>query len=566
MSMSDTPTPTPNDGSNRASNALGDLRQRVGSASSGFNQSQKVRMVMVFVGVAGAVLAYSFLSTQTTWAPLMSQLSPEDAAVVTEALAAKGIEFQLADGGSTVQVAQDAVYQARVDIAEVQMPSSGKIGYGILDNQSLTTSEFGQRVGFQRAMEGEMAKTIEAIDGVELATVHLALPRSDAFVLDDQEASASVMVTTGKEVTLRSKQVQAIVNLVASGVEGLTAARVTVADNKGNVLAAPGGVTASGSGDDATEMYESSVSNSIEDMLAAAVGPGHSRVTVAAELDYDAKSVVTESFTAPEPVTAGTPLAATEVTKTETYNGAGGANGNAGQLGPDGTPIGGDAAAAGTDYNLNERNVTNALNKVTETTNEAPGKVQRMSVAVVLDENKVTDAALIPEIEGLVAAAAGIDPTRGDIVAVTRLPFDEQVSKALEADLKEKAAIETGLPIWVYGAGGVALLAVIGLLIVLRKAKKSRPEVIEALALPAGDSDRLVTLNATPRAAGNRTGTLVGAGVGSAGLGAGRGGGLSTAEPSAERREVLGELIDNQPDEVAQLLRSWLGDRREVTR
>lgn len=565
MSMTDTsPNPT-GDGARGSAASINELRQRVASAAGGFSQGQKARMAIVFVGVAGAVLAYSFLSTQTSWAPLMTGLSAEDASAVTQALTAKGIDYQLAEGGGTIQVPQDVVYQARVDIAEVQMPSSGKVGYGILDNQSLTTSEFGQRVGFQRAMEGEMAKTIEAIDGVEVATVHLALPRSDTFVLDEQEASASVMVTTGKDVTLRSSKVQAIVNLVASGVEGLSADRVTVADDKGNVLAAPGGVTSTGGGDDASDAYESAVSNQIEDMLAAAVGPGHARVTVAAALNFDAKSVVNETYTAPTAPNPEQPLAATEDTKTETYTGGSAATTPEGPLGVDGTQTGTNTTGGGTDYQRSDRKVTNALNKVTETINEAPGTVERMSVAVVLDQEKV-EAAAIPDIEALVKAGAGLDETRGDAVQVVRLPFDKTVTKALQEDLKGAAAAKQALPVWMFGAVGVALAAVIGLVLVLRKARKAESDVIEALALPAGDGDRVVTLNATPRA-GDLGGTGSG-GLGTAGLGglSAGGRGVAVAEPSVERREVLGELIDNQPDEVAQLLRSWLGDRREVTR
>src|SRR4051812_17493835 len=160
MTMTDTTSGSGDTNPKTPLETVAAAREQIQKLAGGFTRNQRFGMILVFVAVVGLVLGTSFLRSQTDWAPLMSQLDPADAAAITKALEAKGTPFELSDGGTTVMVPQDVVYQSRIDVADVAMPSSGKVGYGILDNQSMTTSEFGQRIGFQRAMEGELAKTI----------------------------------------------------------------------------------------------------------------------------------------------------------------------------------------------------------------------------------------------------------------------------------------------------------------------------------------------------------------------------------------------------------------------
>ena len=381
MSMTDPTNEAPRSG---AAANLAALKDRAGKVSGAFDRKQRTVMAAVFAATIGAVLAFSFLGSRTDWAPLMTNLAADDASAVTKQLDSLGTEYRLADGGATVEVPSDVVYQTRIDIASVDMPSSGKVGYGILDNQDITSSEFSQRIGFQRAMEGELAKTIEAIDGVNVATVHLAIPKNDTFALDEQKATASVMVKTAPGKTLAGRQVQAIVNLVSGGIEGLAPTDVTVADGDGNVLAAPGTAPGSGAGGDAAEMtshYETTLASSIEDMLGSVVGPGKAKVTVAAALDFDSTSSTTETYSAPTTIVAGEALAVNESIKTETYSGDGTGSGAAGILGPDGLPLTsstqGAAGAAGSGYQRNENQGNNAANKGVENTNKAHGAGER---------------------------------------------------------------------------------------------------------------------------------------------------------------------------------------------
>ncbi|MEZ5321054.1 MAG: flagellar basal-body MS-ring/collar protein FliF [Microthrixaceae bacterium] len=550
-------------------NAVRDKAREVGGA---FEPRTRMMMGIAFAVTIALVLGYSMFGNRTQWAPLMTNVSAQDAGAVTKQLESDGTPYQLADGGSTIQVPSDQVYKARISIAGAD--TSAKTGYAILDNQDITSSEFSQRIGLQRALEGEMEKTIEAIDGVSAASVHLAIPKSDAFVLSTQKATASVMVQTGGR-TLSDRQVRSITNLVAGGVEGLSPGDVTVADAHGKLLASPAGGTDAAPGGDGAEQlatFERQLASSIEDMLGRIVGDGKAKATVTADLDFDSTKSVSESYAPPSTLVTGEALAVNESTKSETYSGTTAANAGSGILGPDGQPLNAtDANGSGSGYQLNEKQVNNAVNKVVETTNKAPGAVRRLSVAVVVDD-KAVSATELPELQNLVSAAAGITPSRGDTVAVSR--FEMKPDSTTKQQLSELAfrerqnAAARSLPPWILAALGVMALALLGLVVtVLRgRRRKGEPEVVDLTDEHVGSTE---DATAAARPADTSTATSAEEEVASleeALAAASAQHPTDNVDPGSERREVLGELIDNQPDEVAQLLRSWLGDRREVPR
>ena len=552
-----TTTPQPTD----PGQALGQLRERVTRLLSGFSRGQRFTLAVAAGAVVLLVLGVSWVGSNVAMAPLYTQLNPDDIGAITKELAAKDVPYELTDGGTTIAVPQDQVYQLRADLAGTALPSSGTVGYGVLDNQGLTTSEFGQRVGFQRAMEGELGKTIEAINGIETAVVHLAIPRDEVFALDAQKASASVLVKTNG-AKLDAEQVQAIRNLVSSGIEGMVPEDVSIADDKGHVLAAPGGASASGGsgGAESQADFQNQLANQIETLVAASVGPGKVKATVAADLDMDQTTSTKESFTPTELAPGATGvIPMQESTKTETYGAGGGAPDTQGQLGSADPAALAAAGTANGGYSLDEAQRVNAVNKEVSTTNKALGTVKRLSVAVIIDESAVTEAQL-PALQQLVNSAAGIDTARGDTVALTRLPFDTTVQQELQKELKDKAPAAEASSILLYAvAGGLALLIAIATFIVLRRRKRDLRE-LEALADQAGQlamSDGAIDITSAVPVVGGR---IAGSGTSSSSSGA------IVLERPQDRREVLGDLIDNQPDEVAQLLRGWLADRRTTRR
>src|SRR5690349_19039698 len=203
---------------------------------SAFTTGQK----MIAVLGTGALLLAGFMvfrwASTPSYSPLFSNLSSADASAVVDKLDAEGVAYKLSNGGSTVMVPKDQVYSARIKLSGEGLPSSSDSGYSILDGQSLSTSQFQENVNFKRAMEGELATTIEAINGIQTATVHLALPEKQVFADKQDPATASVLVATRPGVTLDGEQVQAITHLVSSSIDGLDPKKVEVVDAAGRVL------------------------------------------------------------------------------------------------------------------------------------------------------------------------------------------------------------------------------------------------------------------------------------------------------------------------------------------
>jgi len=522
---------------------LTQLKDRASGLLDGFTRGQKAMLVVATAAAVLGAMVFLRWAGAPSWAPLYSGLPAGEAASVTEELDAQGVQYRL-EGGDTILVPRDAVYRTRLDLSAKGLPADGAPGYDLLDNQGITTSEFRQHVDYQRALEGELARTIKAIDGVEDASVHLVIPQDDLFSEDAVRPTASVLVRTRGDATLSSGQVQSVVHLVASSVEGLQATDVTVADHTGRMLAAPGDDGAAAAAGDAragqTSAFESDLALSIQELITPITGVGRAKVQVAADLDFDRRKTTSESFSDP-----GTAPVVSETTSDEAYTGDGAAVG--GVLGPDAVPVAGDGA--GSDYKKAQADRTYAVDKVTEQVEAAPGDVRRLSVAVLLDDSAKVD---LSEVTSLVAAAAGIDPDRGDRLEVTKIAFDDSaVPKALP---DPGASAGDGSPL-LSVARVLAVVGIVALVLLLAYRSARRSSVaryplalpLETLALgdggePSGDGDDDL------EAIEDRRGRALASG------------------PSDDDRIVvqsqIGDLIDRQPEEVAQVLRGWLADRR----
>ena len=512
------------------------------------------RTLGVVVALALLVGAVAFVQWQRTPAmgPLFTGLSSADGGAVVEQLQAAGVAYELTDGGATVLVPSDQVYDLRLQMSAAGLPGDDTGGYSLLDEQGVTASQFQQEVAYQRAMEGELAKTVGAIDGVEAAVVHLAVPKKDVFLEEADAPTASVLVETRSGSTLDKGQVQAIVTLVSSSVEGMTPEAVSVVDGTGTLLSATAGAPGStGGGAEAADMtaeFENRVAGDLQDLLDTVVGPGNAVATVTAALDFDATEATTERFLAPEEGV----LPLSETTEGEQYTGAGGA-GEAGVLGPDNIVVPNitvSGEAADNAYSSSSKTVNNAVGKVTERVVSAPGTVERLSVSVVVDRDAVARTDMLA-LQDTVSAAVGLDADRGDVVSVTQMPFDvgdaDAVAAELEAAKKEAAAAEQDDLLWNAVLAGLVLLVVVATLVMgARRKKRSEPVDLglyapvddEPADLPAIPAPRVEALPAAidPEAA-------------------------QLASLTSQRDEVI-DLVDREPAEVAELLRGWLADRR----
>src|SRR3954449_7201406 len=320
--------------------ALAGTLERARSTFSTISLGQKVVIGLLLAGLLlGGFFFYRWI-TAPTQAPLFSNLASSDASAIVDELNASGNAYTLADGGQTIMVDKDQVYDLRLTMSGKGLPAGQDTGYALLDQQGITTSEFQQQVTYQRALEGELSQTLEALKGVNSAVVHVALPKDEVFVTDQKKPTASVLLDLAAGTNLSGEQIQAVTNLVSSSVQDMDPEQVTVTDSTGQVLSAAGtGVTAA-AGDARSQVeqeYEDRLGENAQAILDRVLGPGHAVVSVRADVDLSERQTTSETHG----YTTGTPPTS-ESTTTENYNGAGTPVG--GVLGPENMPNAGATA------------------------------------------------------------------------------------------------------------------------------------------------------------------------------------------------------------------------------
>ncbi|CAH0243037.1 Flagellar M-ring protein [Microbacterium oxydans] len=431
---------------------------RVKLIVSGFSVAQRtIAIIGVALLVMGAIALGTWLS-KPQMSPLFTGLSASDASAVVEQLKAAGVGYELTEGGATILVPDDQVYSQRLAAASAGLPGDSSEGYTLLDKMGVTASEFQQSVTYKRAIEGELASTISAMDGISTASVQLAIPEESVFVSEQQSPTASVFVKTRNSSTLSDEKIEAIIHLTSAAVPGMTPEDVAVTDQNGTVLSAVGSGVTGSSSKQATE-HEARVAASVSRMLETIVGPGNATVTVAADVANSTSERMDETYTAPEG-----DLRANEQTKTESYTGGQGSG--TGVLGPDNIAVPGGAGDGS--YESEETSSNNAVNKSTEKTITPAGEVTRQTVSIALNRGSVTGVTA-GQVEALVASAAGIDVERGDTIAVEFVEFATggatAAQTALQAAEAERAAQFQQELLRSVIIGGSILLAVIILVV-----------------------------------------------------------------------------------------------------
>lgn len=514
-----------------------------------FTPGQKVTAVLGTAGLLfGAVLLYNWVSAPQ-YAPLFTNMSAKDASAVVSKLDAQGTKYQISGGGGTILVPQDEVYKDRIALSGDGLPSGADGGYSLLDNQSLSTSDFQQQVTYKRAMEGELSKTLGAMDGVNAAVVHLALPSKQVFSDTQDPTTASVLLDVKPGVTLDDSQVQAVVHLVASSIDGLDPAKVTVADQAGHLLSSPtdagGGGLAAATRDKQTTAFETAQTQRIQSILDRVVGPGNGTVQVSATLNYDQATQSSTTYKKADP----NGLSTSSTTTSEDYTGAGnGAGATGGVVGPNGQLQTGSTAAGTSSgqstYSKKSATSDQALDTTVTNTVVAPGTVTSLHVGIVLDSKKVGSVNL-PALQQSIAAAIGYDTKRGDTLNLAQLPFDRSAEQAAATELAAQGAADQQAQLMGYVKTGAPVLLLAVLLLVgwlrARKRAKAREEATEYVVGQLREEAAIRAAMARDLAdppVRDRT----------------------VDEDEALRRE-LASLVEGQPEDVASLLRGWLVER-----
>jgi flagellar M-ring protein FliF len=386
---------------------------------------------------------------------LFSNLQPDEANAVVQKLEGLKIPHRLADGGATILVPRENVYEERVALAGEGVVKGGGTGYELFDRTNLGMTDFQEKIAKTRATEGELQRTIAGLAQVQSARVHIASPQASLYSTSQSPTTASVAIQTKPGLQLGAQEVRGITQLVAGAVEGLKPENVTIVDQNGTILRPSAVDETGGIADGATalkmvndqlvakEKYENDLQQSLQGLLDATIGAHRSAVRVASVMNFDANSTETKSF-APQ----GT--VRSQQTERESYTGSAPPKNNA--VGVPGTTTNVVPTYQGTQTQTGN----GKYNKAKATTNfditeqmakhvDAPGKVSRLSVAVLVNVpatapapgNAAANAAAyavapadVAKIRNVIAQAAGIDTARGDQISVEAMPFAPPVASA----------------------------------------------------------------------------------------------------------------------------------------
>jgi len=415
-----------------------------------------------------------------------SGLSEEDAAQIVQKLDENNITYQLKNSG-TIEVPSDQVYSTRLLMAREGLPQSSTVGYELFSGSSmLGMTEFTQKVNYQRAVEGELERTIGSLEAVEAVRVHLVIPEKSLLTAQQTLATASVTIQVASGQLLDDSQVRAVTHLVASSVEGLQPESVVVVDSEGNLLA-------SGTSSD-SEMnmaakddqraienaYALEVQRRVQTLLDKILGPNRSIVQATVEMDWTQREVTSNTY-APTEVA----IRSSQVINESSTSGdaAGGVPGAASNL-P--TPVATTTGDGSSSYQRSEETLNYEVSQVQSHEIIAPGQVARISVSVMVDG--ITDQAQMDIIKSAVQVAAGIDSTRGDQIVVESFAFDRTALDDLSAELAARQKQDLYLQI-AMGVG--AALVVLALLFFSRRminnTRNSSKEAWQAVMLPVSE-------------------------------------------------------------------------------
>jgi len=485
----------------------------------------------VAAAIVFLVLIMNFAS-QPSYTTLETGLDPAQTGKITSALDAKGIGYQIQDGGTTLEVTSGQVSEARIALATAGLLGIGseQPGFELLNSSQLGASDFQQQVTYQRALEGQLDQTIEQIQGVDSATVNLVLPNQQDELFGDNSQASSASVLLDDNGSLSSSSIQGIANLVASSVQGLSTGKVTITDSSGALLW-PGSGNNGGTGgglpaaQSADQQYDSTMTSQVDAMLAQTLGPGKAQVVVNGNLDTNQSTQ--QSLTYGK---KGVPL--TSQTSSETLTGGSGTTG--GTTGTIPAYAGTTGSSGNSNYKNTSNNTTYGVDKTITNSTIAPGTINNQTVSVLVD--KSVPASELPAIRDAVAGAVGLNTKRGDSLSVSQIAFT-------------KTATPAATPAAASNMIGYAKYAVIGLgsliflFLVRRSLKRRERETFE------GQPTWLREL-ATPRplaalaSGGDEPPTEV----------------KRLRSPVNVPKRQVEELVERDPDRVAQQVRAWMSE------
>jgi len=529
----------------------------------GLGASRLMAMVAVTAALIGFFAFVIMRVTTPQMTTLFTDLSLEDSSAVIKDLERQAIPFEIRNDGAVIMVPKDKVTRLRMKLAEGGLPKRGGVGYEIFDkSDALGTTSFVQNINHLRALEGELARTIRAIDRVQAARVHLVLPERPLFARETPEPSASIVVRV--RGALEPQQIRAIRHLVASAVNGLKPQRVSIIDEAGQLLAdGASGATDNAVGDERRASFEKRMRNEIEAIVSSVVGAGRARVQLSADFDYNKITQTSDRFD-PE----GRVLRSSQTREESSITAENNGQVTVGNELP-GSQQNNPAQNARDQSKKTEETNNYEISRTTKTEVTEAGKVNRISVAVLVDgsysKNEKGEMVYqdrskeqLDRIAALVRSAIGFDQKRGDQVEVVNLRFAEAPAVA---PLQEPAGLLGVLQftkddvMYVIELGVMMLLGLVVLFMVIRPLVK---RIIAADPVPSNANENSVpALTDASSQAGAAGANLVPGVNNTAQL-------IDVAQVQgqvhAQSVHRVGELADRNPNETVAIVRQWLSE------
>ncbi len=394
------------------------IRFQLNQYLSHLTKQQKAVLAIVVAAALALLIVLLVWTNSRPYDPLYSDLSQKDAAIIVEKLKERQVDYKLENGGRTITVPPERVYELRLEFARDGLPEAGPVGYEIFDNQELGVTEFRQQVAYKRALEGELARTIASIEQVEKASVFIVIPKERLFERDQKRPTSSVQLKLKKRSMPRRMTIEAIAHLVASSIEGLEPENVTITDTRGRILSEtrdPNDFLAQSSTRlEFKRKIETDLSQKALEVLEKRVGPGNATVQVTAHLDW---SQVEKTIHEVDP-DRSVPVSEEIIEES--------------------TPVSGEGGNAGTSESSNT--ITNYENsKTIQRIVEAPGTIRQLSIAVMVNNSEVTTTnpdgkqmvsyeprspQEIRQLERLVKSSVGFSNQRNDQFSIVNMEFN----------------------------------------------------------------------------------------------------------------------------------------------
>lgn len=475
---------------------LNALLDRLREGAARLSATQKIILGAALAAIVALIVTSAIWMRQPDYRVLFSNISERDGGAIITALEQLNVPYRFSDGGTAILVPEAKVHEVRLRLATQGLPKGGGVGFELMENQKFGVSQFAEQVNYQRALEGELGRTIQSIAAVQAARVHLAIPKPSVFVREEQKPSASVLLNLYPGRSLEPSQIAGIQNLVAASVPQLVPASVTLLDQSGAMISQLKSRLLEAGLDPTQIKYvqevEASVIKRIEDILIPIVGKDNARVQVAADIDFSQSEQTAEthrpnttppdiairsqqtSETAnvnpnaqgvPGALTNQPPVPATAPLSVPPSAGAAGQGAPSGQTGQiNAAGIQAPISNAGTPISTRKDATTNyEVDRTISHTRQSVGVIKRLSAAVVLNHRKdvgkdgkpttkpLGDAEL-KQINDLVREAMGYSKERGDSISVANAPFTP-VEKADELPLwKDPEVLSLGKQLLFWGA------------------------------------------------------------------------------------------------------------------